>query len=369
MALRGMLRKSLRPVYRDNLRLRTMLKQADAAVDAAKHAAAAVFPDLIRPDPRNLFISLTANCNLRCKGCHYGRDFMPGHQLEWPIVRDLIDDAKALGFERVRLYGGEPLLHKELPRIVSHIAARGLGMWLTTNGVLLERKADALVEAGLREISLGFYGVGDAYDAYVQRRERFGQLEAGVAYVRKRYGMGIAMHLDWLLMRPTCSLESLGAMWDFAQRYETPIYVNLIHYSLPYFVQGRDNELQFGPEDRPAIEAVVERLLQYKKDRPDLILNSAPGLRSIPDWLIKGPAMRVPCTEYQLIWVGPDGTVQMCYVTFELGNLHERRLSELLFTERHRQAAKDAFALNCPNCHCSYDNRVLRHAPARRRYA
>jgi cyclic pyranopterin phosphate synthase len=242
-------------------------------------------------------------------------------------------------------------------------------MWLTTNGILLKRKVDELVSAGLRYISVGFYGVDDAYDAYVQRPERFERVEAGVAYVRKRYGTDINMHLEWLLMRPTCSLESLRATWEFAQRYEMPIYVNLIHYSLPYFVQGNNNELQFRPDDRPAIEAVVEQLLRYKEARPDLLINSVPGLRSIPDWLIKGPAMRVPCTEYQLIWVGPDGTVQMCYVTFGLGNLHDRRLSDMLFTDQHQQAAKDAFALNCPNCHCCYDKRVLRHGPTRWRYS
>ena len=56
--------------------------------------------------------------------------------------------------------------------------------------------------------------------------------------------------------------------------------------------------------------------------------------------------------------MGPDGTVQMCYVTFKLGNLHQNRLSELLHTPQHDKAAKDAYALNCPNCNCGYDKRV-----------
>ena len=70
-----------------------------------------------------------------------------------------------------------------------------------------------------------------------------------------------------------------------------------------------------------------------------------------------------------MIWVGADGTVQMCYVTFRLGNLHEKRLREMLGTERHRCAARDALALRCPNCHCSSNERVMRHGPSRRRYA
>jgi cyclic pyranopterin phosphate synthase len=92
------------------------------------------------------------------------------------------------------------------------------------------------------------------------------------------------------------------------------------------------------------------------------------GLRSIPDWLLKGAAMRVPCDAYQMIWVGADGTVQLCYVTFRLGNLHEKPLTDLLFTAAHRQAARSAFALDCPNCHCHYDRRIRKHAPSLQRF-
>ena len=356
-ALRGL----LRPVYRD--------KDGIKRWDIFRQTAGGTLPGLIRPDPRSLYIALTANCNLRCKGCLYGRDFMPGHQLEWPVVRDLLDDAKALGFERVRLYGGEPLMHKDLQKIVRHTADLGLEMWLTTNAIMLEKKFDTLYEAGLRNVSFGFYGNGNNYNEYVQRGRAFERMEAGIAYVRERYGDSVDMHMDWLLMRPTCSLESLDATWSFAERYQTPIFVNLVHYSLPYFTKGEDRELQFRPDDRDRVVQVVDRLLEYKQRNPALVLNSVTGLHSIPDWLMKGPDMRVPCTEYRLIWVGADGTVQMCYVTFKLGNLHDARLRDMLFTDAHAQAARDAYALNCPNCHCGYDKRTLSHLPSRRKYA
>ncbi|MBZ8134548.1 radical SAM protein [Afifella sp. IM 167] len=368
MPLHAVLRDTLRPVYARNHTLKTALKRADSAVDLVRHSVGQAFPQTIRPDPRFLYLTLTADCNLRCKGCHYGRDFMPGHELELELVKGAIDDAAEAGFERVRLYGGEPLIHRDLPEMVSYIAERGMEMWLTTNGILLKGKLDRLYEAGLRYISLGFYGTGEGYNAYVQRPDRFQKVEASVAYARERYGDSIGMHLDWLLMRPTSTLAAFDETWAFAERYGTPIYINLIHYSLPYFVH-ESAELQFREEDRPALERLVEHILERRQERPDLIANSEIGLRSIPDWLIKGPQMRVPCSEYRLIWVGPDGTVQMCYVTFKLGNLHEKRLSQMLFTQEHRDAARDAFALNCPNCHCSYDKRVQAHGPSRRLYA
>jgi hypothetical protein len=93
------------------------------------------------------------------------------------------------------------------------------------------------------------------------------------------------------------------------------------------------------------------RLLRLKKLRPELIQPKS-AIRSIPDWLILKSEMRIPFDRYKLVWVGEDGTVQLCYMTFKLGNLHERRLADILFTPEHREAARVAFQLKCPNRHC-----------------
>jgi cyclic pyranopterin phosphate synthase len=369
MKLRGWFASILHPWLRNHPQFRTTLKALDGHIDLARHSIAHVFPQIIQPDPREIYITLTANCNLRCKGCRYGRDFMTGAQLPWKLVRNLLDDAKELSISNIRLYGGEPLLHRDIVRIVEYSTSIGLNVWITTNGILLKEKIDDLYRAGLRAIEVGFYGTGESYNSYVQRRDRFAALEAGIAYTRERYGLTIDIKLGWVLMRPTCTLDSAQQTWQFAERYSTSIGINLIHYSLPYFTEGPDRELQFRPEDRPAIEAVVRELIRCKELQPHLIQQSLMALRSIPDWLIKGPDMTVPCDRYRLIWVGADGTVQLCYVTFKLGNLHEKRFSEMLFTPEHRQASRDAFALKCPRCHCSYPSRTAMHAPSRWKYS
>jgi cyclic pyranopterin phosphate synthase len=294
---------------------------------------------------------------------------MPGAQLPFTVVRELLDDCKRFGIRGIRLYGGEPLLYKDLARVVEYAVNLGLHPWLTTNGILLKQKVVELYGAGLRTITLGFYGTGEEYNAYVQRSEKYAEMEAGVAHLRDRYGADIDLTTGWLLMRPTCNLDAVREMWRFAEQYVTPVVVSLIHYSLPYFTEGPNRELQFRGEDRAAIEEVVAELIRLKQLRPDILRQSLMSLRSIPDWLLKGPEMKVPCDRYRLLWVGANGIVQMCYVTFELGNLHKNRLSEMLFSSKHRQAARDAFQLNCPNCHCSYPKRIESHLPSRLRYS
>jgi molybdenum cofactor biosynthesis enzyme MoaA len=369
MTIRAGLRRLLRPALKKFPIVWKRAIEADLYFERFRHSAAQCFPAIIRPEPRYLEVAITAYCNLRCIGCRYGRDFMPGRQLSWSVVRGLLDDAKKLGMWSVRLYGGEPLLHPDLPRMINYATRLGLKTIVTTNAVLLREKIDELHEAGLREITIGFYGTGAKYDDYVQRKDRFAQIEAGIAAVRQRYGMNVTLQLNWLLMRPSCNLQDLYAAWRFAERYSTLIQVDLIHYSLPYFTEGPDRELQFRPEDRPAIEQVIDELIRLKTMRPEMLRQSAVGLRSIPDWLIKRPNMRVPCDSHQMLWVGADGTVQQCYVTFKLGNLHKTRLINMVFSPEHKRTARSSFALACPNCHCHYDRRIQKHAPSARLYA
>lgn len=350
-------------------RLKGTFRSLDTGLDLLRHSAAQIAPQIIQPQPREIFVTLTSDCNLRCMGCRYGRDFMPGSQLPWPLIKGLLDDARQLGIRSIRFYGGEPLLHRDLARAVEYAVRHGLNTWVTTNGILLKKKIDDLFKAGLRSVEVGFYGTDAEYDSYVQRSDQFSRMEAGIAYLRERYGMSVALSLGWVLMRSSCNLDSVGNAWKFAERYSAPLGVSLIHYSLPYFTEGPDRILQFRAEDRPKVETVVAELIRLKLIRPDLIKQSVMALRSIPDWLMKGPNMKVPCERYRLLWVGADGTVQLCYVTFKLGNLHENRLADLLFTETHRRAARDAFALRCPNCHCCYDKRIQIHAPSRLKYS
>lgn len=363
------LRRALARTARNHPRAKSALRSLENRVESLRHTVAGRVPSIIKPRTYKVMIAVTAHCNARCEGCKYGRDFMPGSVLETDLALGAIDDAADAGFHSIRLYGGEPLLHPDLDQMVARCVERGMRPYVTTNGLLVPKRLPALVDAGLRDLTLGFYGTDDGADAYtgVKRyRERF---EEALRFVRETYGETVDLQVNYLLKRPTCSVEDVRAAFELAKRYGAPMRVDLVHYSLPYFDEGEGGRLQFAPEDRPRIEEVVAELLAMRAEHPELIAHSDEGLRSIPDWLCLGPDMRVPCTAYEMIWIGADGTVQLCYVTFHLGSLKEKRLSEMLFGAEHRCAARDAFELNCPNCHCSSNERVMRDAAARKRYS
>ena len=72
--------------------------------------------------------------------------------------RELIKGAAAAKVPAVRLYGGEPLLHPDVVTMVEIARAQGVDAYMTTNALILDRKIDALHGAGLRKITMGYYG-------------------------------------------------------------------------------------------------------------------------------------------------------------------------------------------------------------------
>src|SRR5688572_29085420 len=146
---RSTLLRDLRPVLDGQPRIKSALARFDTTLSRWHHSLAGTIPALIHPQPRQLTVAVTAACNLRCMGCRYGRDFMVGERLSLPMMRDLLDDAREAGINRVRLYGGEPLLHPDLPEIVRYSTGLGMDTYLTTNAVLLGQRIDELYEAGM----------------------------------------------------------------------------------------------------------------------------------------------------------------------------------------------------------------------------
>jgi cyclic pyranopterin phosphate synthase len=118
---------------------------------------------------RDLRISVTDRCNFRCVYCMprdvFGRDypFLPHAELlTFEEITRLARVFKAHGVQKIRLTGGEPLLRKNIERLVEMLAAIGdLDLTLTTNGALLAKKARELKAAGLDRVSVSLDALDD----------------------------------------------------------------------------------------------------------------------------------------------------------------------------------------------------------------
>ena len=133
----------------------------------------------------NLRISVTDRCNIRCFYCmpEEGVQFMDRADiLTFEEIERFVRAAVPLGISKLRLTGGEPLLRRDLPRLVSRLAAiPGIrDMALTTNAVLLEKHAGDLYQAGLRRLNIHLDTLDRARFERITRRDDLPRVLAGI---------------------------------------------------------------------------------------------------------------------------------------------------------------------------------------------
>ncbi|HUR18932.1 MAG TPA: GTP 3',8-cyclase MoaA [Acidimicrobiales bacterium] len=133
---------------------------------------------------RDLRISLTDRCNLRCIYC------MPAEGLTWlPRAEVLTYEELArvarvcverFSFDGIRLTGGEPTMRADLPRLVEMLAPLGVDLSMTTNGLSLPLLAEELHAAGLRSINISLDSLRPERFAEITRRDQLPAVLAGI---------------------------------------------------------------------------------------------------------------------------------------------------------------------------------------------
>jgi cyclic pyranopterin phosphate synthase len=179
---------------------------------------------------RNLRISVTDRCNLRCGYC------MPEEEYVWLPREDILHFGEVaaltdvfldLGVDRVRLTGGEPLLRRDLPRLVTMLTARSRikDLAMTTNGVLLAEHAPALKVAGLHRVTVSLDTLQPARFAQLTKRSTHTQVLEGIASLVRAGFSGTK--LDTVVIRGVND-DELGDLVEFSR--SVPAEVRFIEY-------------------------------------------------------------------------------------------------------------------------------------------
>jgi GTP 3',8-cyclase len=180
---------------------------------------------------RSLRVSVTDKCNFRCRYC------MPAEGLDW-LERDevlsfeeierLVRIMASMGVDEIRLTGGEPLVRRELPVLVRLLAeTEGVrDLSLTTNGVLLDRLARPLVEAGLKRLNVSLDSLSHVRFAEITRRDALDRVLAGLAEA-ERYPELRPIKVNCVAVRGFTE-EEVPALAELARR--KPYVVRFIEF-------------------------------------------------------------------------------------------------------------------------------------------
>ena len=206
---------------------------------------------------KSLRVSVTDKCNFRCKYC------MPADGLVW-LPRDevlsfeeigrLVSVLARMGVHEIRLTGGEPLVRRDVPDLVRMLARiPGVDdLSLTTNGVLLDRLAGPLVDAGLRRINVSLDSLSHVRFAEITRRDALDRVLAGLEEA-ERYPELRPIKVNCVAIKGFTETE-VPALAELARR--KPYVVRFIEFMpLDADEAWREDEVLTGAEIRALIEA------------------------------------------------------------------------------------------------------------------
>lgn len=217
---------------------------------------------------KDLRISVTDRCNFRCRYCMprevFGKDFPFLERAEIMSFEEIDRLAGIfidLGVEKIRLTGGEPLLRKNLPDLISMLSMRGVEIAMTTNGVLLPRYAPALSAAGLDRVTVSLDAIDEStFAAITDSGHTVASVIAGIE-AAESVGLG-PIKINTVVKKNSNEDEILDLVERFSSR---DIAIRFIEYMDVGTTNGWSMEEVVTAEEIRSIIGVDEQITPDKK--------------------------------------------------------------------------------------------------------
>jgi cyclic pyranopterin phosphate synthase len=173
----------------------------------------------------SLRISLTQRCNLQCFFCHKEGQNPSTNELAPEEVGKIAKVARELGIRKIKLTGGEPLLRDDLSDIIRAVAQHADEVSLTTNGVLLEKQAKDLRDAGLKRVNVSLCSTTREGFRGITKKDCMLQVRNGV---RAALQSGLFPVKINMVVLKGVNVHEISKAIDFAQ--ETGTILQLIEF-------------------------------------------------------------------------------------------------------------------------------------------
>ena len=216
----------------------------------------------------NLRISVTDRCNIRCFYCMPDESihFKPRDELlTFEEIERFTRVAAAMGVNKIRLTGGEPLVRSDLPELIRRLVAiPGIDdVALTTNGILLDEYADALKQSGLHRVNISLDTLDEDTFQRITRREGLSRVLDGI-FAAQRVGFD-RIRLNAVAMRGITEADVVP-LGEFARRHD--LEMRFIEF-MPLDAEGnwQSDQVLSGEEIRARLEDAFGPLVAA--DRPD----------------------------------------------------------------------------------------------------
>ena len=172
----------------------------------------------------SLRITLTNRCNVNCLYCHHDGMVKSKDEMTADELHTICKIAKKIGVRKIRLSGGEPLLKKDIVKIVERIASLGFkDISMTTNGILLEKYAQALKDAGLDRVNVSLDTLDRETFEFITKKDYLEDAKKGIL---KAVEVGLyPVKINMVIMKDI-NQDEIDDMFEFCK--ENDIVLQLI---------------------------------------------------------------------------------------------------------------------------------------------
>lgn len=255
----------------------------------------------------SLRITLTNRCNVNCIYCHHDGMRSSKNEMTPDEIYKICQIAKKIGVRKIRLSGGEPLIRKDIVEIVSKINSIGFNdISITTNGILLEKYAKDLKEAGLDRVNVSLDTLNPETYEFITKKD---YLEAAKKGILKSVEVGLyPVKINMVIMRDINEHE-IKDMFNFCKDN------NMVLQLIELIESENCDDDKFSAEYHYKLDMVEERLSDIADE-----VREREFMQGRRKYYINGGEIEVVkpvdnskfCANCTRLRVTPDGKIKPC---------------------------------------------------------
>lgn len=250
--------------------------------------------------------AVTFGCNSRCQTCSYWK-LTPRMKEDLPTeeVYQLLDEAYAAGMRGYYLFGGEPLVRKDVGDLVRYARQKGFITTMNTNGSLLAAKAERLTDLDFAFVSLDH--PTPYHDVIRGRRGSFDEVLRGIERLRSVAGTRIVL----VATISTLNFDAMVPMAELAERLGVMVSYNSVEPTLDFGLTDAESSPNFALGLAPAqLAEFYATLLRIKRDGLPLM-----ETEQVLEDFVAGRPWRCEFPK-MFVYVAPDKKIYSCDYSF-----------------------------------------------------
>lgn len=307
-----------------------------------------------RIQPKNVVMKLTENCNAKCVTCDFWRTSRKP-TISTERAQQLLTEIHDLGIRQITFSGGEPLLRKDLFALLDHCKENWFDtVILATNGLLINRFAEAINNSNITHLFVSLDGVGKTNDDV---RGIDGYYERVVNNLRLVRGKKIMIRS--LLTKGL--VNDVESLIDYCEENDFTYHVSLLESDMYGF---SSDEVKRSVRRLMTSEEETRQVFDILKRRGcigNVAWQSAIDFATTNDFDFDHCMLA-----YRYAYILENGDVRSgCFVNEPIGNVLESPLKDVIDSHAHHEAANWMYEKQCNSCTCGYLSSVNYNHPLR----